>query len=124
MSNSLKLRRQRRHKVPEDFSSQGRAIVKPYHAAEREVRKYFTLFSLITKLWFNRDVRARITPALSNKQSLRKKGERIWAAAFERVAADFHTPETMNKIGMRMVDCQCGPNVGHNAEPSRRKPLN
>ena len=119
MPRSQKPRRQRRHRIPSNLSRNGMEIVKPEHATERAARNYLSTGVLLIRACFNPEVRERVAPILRNDQSIGRKIERIRAEVWEKNIEEFHSSRHMNLLGMRMVECQCGPGVGHNAPPQR-----
>ena len=119
MPRSQKPRHQQRHRVPDDFSRRRMEIVKPEHATERTARKYISIGKLMVRCCIDKEVQGRIASALRSGQSVTKKLECLQAVVLEKTVKEFHSPKYMNALGMRMVDCQCGPGVGHNAPPKR-----
>ncbi len=120
MLKSQRSRHQKRHMVPSDFSRRGMEIVKPEHTMERTARKYISIGTLMVRCCIDKGVRSQITSVLRSGQSMTKKVDRLRAVVLEKTMDEFHSPRHMNALGMRMVECQCGPGVGHNARPKRR----
>ena len=119
MPRSQKPRHQRRYRVPADLSRRGMEIVKSEHATEQTARKYISTGALIVRCCFDKGVRNDIASVLRSGQSMTKKVDRLRAVVLEKTVKEFYSPRHMNALGMRMVECQCGPGVGHNA-PSKR----
>ena len=119
MPKSETPRHQKRYRVPDDLSRHGKEIVKPKHAIERAARTWISTATLMGRCCFDKGVQGQSALALRSGQSLTKKMERLRAVVLEKRVAEFHTARHMNALGVRMVECQCGPGVGHNAPPKR-----
>lgn len=54
---------------------------------------------------------------LTNGQGFREKYARIQAELLETTSREFWSERNMDLLGLRVIDCVCGPGVGHNAPP-------
>ena len=107
--------RQERFPLTEDGLGEKQRIVKPISSAERAVRKRVSTGGILLHAWLDQTTRREIVSILFNSQSWEKKRERMEATLWLTAFYELWSIKTMGRLGVRVVDCVCGPNIGHNA---------
>ena len=110
---------QKRHLIPDDLSHDKMQLVAPENPRERKMRNYISTAKLIARSWFDKKLRTEVTLALRNAQSITKKMEHVRAIVENKLTEDSHSARHLNNLGIRMVDCECTPGLGHKAPPKR-----
>ena len=110
--------KQQRRPVPEDLKcAPGEAPVKPSSRLERKIRSPWAALGVILRASRDPEVKQNIRRANDSGQGIAKRIERIWSAKLEGATRELHTARTLNDLGIRVVDCECSPGMGHNARP-------
>ena len=99
-------------------------MLKPASRVERALRVRFNAAGTLWDNARNADIQRELQAIVANGQSWRQKLGRMKATILLGATEELHSDRSLDRLGMRIVDCTCPAKRGHNAPRRIKKERN